>query len=58
MTALIGDYIIRGVNGEFYPRKPYIFHKIYSKYEVGVDTLSNVDNSSFDIKKFKEVIKK
>lgn len=58
MTALIGDYIIRGVNGEFYPCKPYIFHKIYSKYEGGVDTLSNVDNSSFDIKKFKEAIKK
>lgn len=33
MTALIGDYIIRGVDGEFYPYKPYIFHKIYSKYE-------------------------
>ena len=32
MTALIGDYIIRGVDGEFYPYKPYIFKKIYSKY--------------------------
>ncbi len=25
----IGDYIIKGVNGEFYPCKPDIFHKTY-----------------------------
>lgn len=25
MTAQLGDYIIRGVNGEFYPCKPDIF---------------------------------
>jgi len=30
MTGDIGDYIIKGVNGEFYPCKPYIFHKTYS----------------------------
>lgn len=24
-----GDYIIRGINGEFYPCKPDIFHKTY-----------------------------
>lgn len=24
-----GDYIIRGVHGEFYPCKPDIFHKTY-----------------------------
>lgn len=24
-----GDYIIKGVNGEFYPCKPDIFHKTY-----------------------------
>lgn len=29
MTAEVGDYIIRGVNGEFYPCKPDIFHKTY-----------------------------
>jgi len=29
MTALIGDWIIRGVNGEFYPCKPDIFEKTY-----------------------------
>jgi len=29
MTASVGDWIIRGVNGEFYPCKPDIFEKIY-----------------------------
>ena len=29
MLANIGDYIIQGVNGEFYPCKPDIFHKTY-----------------------------
>jgi len=29
MTANPGDWIIKGVNGEFYPCKPDIFEKIY-----------------------------
>lgn len=29
MRASVGDYIIRGVNGEFYPCKPDIFEKTY-----------------------------
>lgn len=29
MTASIGDYIIRGISGEFYPCKPDIFNKTY-----------------------------
>jgi hypothetical protein len=29
MTAKPGDYIIKGVNGEFYPCKPDIFEKTY-----------------------------
>lgn len=29
MTANIGDYIVKGVNGEFYPVKPEIFEKTY-----------------------------
>lgn len=29
MTAQVGDYIIEGVNGEFYPCKPDIFAKTY-----------------------------
>ena len=29
MTASIGDYIIEGLNGEYYPCKPDIFKKSY-----------------------------
>lgn len=32
MEASVGDYIIRGVNGEHYPCKPDIFHKTYYVY--------------------------
>lgn len=31
MTISKGDYVIRGVNGEFYPCKPDIFEKTYEK---------------------------
>lgn len=31
MKASVGDYIIKGVNGEFYPCKPDIFHKTYEE---------------------------
>lgn len=33
MIAPVGDWIIRGVNGEFYPCKPDIFEKTYEKLE-------------------------
>lgn len=33
MEAKVGDYIIKGVSGEFYPCKPDIFAKTYE--EVG-----------------------
>jgi len=33
MTARMGDYIIRGVKGEFYPCKPDIFEATYEKVE-------------------------
>lgn len=29
MNATINDYIVKGVNGEFYPVKPDIFNKTY-----------------------------
>jgi hypothetical protein len=29
MVAQKGDYIIKGVKGEFYPCKPYIFEETY-----------------------------
>lgn len=33
MAASVGDWIIRGVNDEFYPCKPDIFAKTYKKVE-------------------------
>ena len=33
MSASSGDYIICGVNGEFYPCKPDIFEKTYEAVE-------------------------
>lgn len=34
MTVSLNDFIIKGVNGEFYPCKPDIFEKTYEKVEV------------------------
>ena len=31
MTAVVGDYIIKGVPGEFYPCKPDIFEATYEQ---------------------------
>lgn len=33
MTVSDGDYIIKGVQGEFYPCKPDIFHETYEIVE-------------------------
>lgn len=33
MKAKAGDWIIKGVNGEFYPCKPDIFDKTHEPYE-------------------------
>lgn len=33
MECTKGDYVIKGVNGEFYPCKPDIFEKTYEKCE-------------------------
>lgn len=33
MIVGIGDYIIKGINGEFYPCKPDIFKKTYEEVE-------------------------
>lgn len=34
MHASVGDYIIKGVDGEFYPCKPDIFEKTYDRVEI------------------------
>lgn len=36
MTASLGDWIIKGVNGEFYPCKPDIFEKTYERIQESV----------------------
>ena len=36
-TVNLGDYIIRGVKGEFYPCKPDIFALTYDKVESDAD---------------------
>ena len=33
MMASVGDFIIKGVNGEFYPCKPDIFAKTYERVD-------------------------
>jgi len=33
MEASVGDYVIKGVNGEFYPCKPDIFKKTYEEVD-------------------------
>ncbi len=33
MRVSQGDFIIKGLRGEFYPCKPDIFHDSYDKYE-------------------------
>jgi len=33
MVASLGDWVIKGVNGECYPCKPDIFEKTYEKVE-------------------------
>jgi hypothetical protein len=34
MQADMGDYVIKGVENEFYPCKPEVFHKIYESIEI------------------------
>ena len=38
MTASLNDYIIKGVNGEFYPCKPDIFEQTYEQVSKRNDT--------------------
>lgn len=37
MTANLGDWIIKGVKGEFYPVKPDIFKETYDLVSEGTD---------------------
>ena len=41
MRADIGDYVIKGVKGEFYPCKPDIFEMSYEEVEKSEEIKSN-----------------
>lgn len=44
-TASMGDYIIKGVKGEFYPCKPDIFEMTYEKLDELNERSGDVDNN-------------
>lgn len=47
MQANVGDWIIEGVNGEFYPCKPDIFAKTYDAAESTTQHLDGITESEF-----------
>lgn len=49
MRATPGDYIIRGVQGEFYPCKPDIFAKTYDVTEVGPVSTHDIGGAEVDL---------
>ena len=62
MRANLGDFIIKGVQGEFYPCKPDIFEQTYEKPQKGDCTLNLkefIGTEKYSIKElplFKELI--
>ena len=50
MKGKIGDYIIKGVNGEFYPCKPDIFAKTYEEVTEQLTTLMGLNISNMEDK--------
>lgn len=53
MRAGIEDWIIKGVNGEFYPCKPDIFEKTYTKFEE-----SHIGRMKIEVQELEEKYKK
>ena len=54
MTASLGDYIIKGVNGEFYPCKPDIFEKTYASEDL-IGTLSDGYHTFDELYEFRKM---
>lgn len=48
MKASVGDYIIKGVKGEFYPCKPDIFEQTYDCVETPLDRMWREINELVD----------
>jgi hypothetical protein len=55
MTADKGDYIIKGIKGEFYPCKPDIFELTYEKVELSNRHKNALKNTFPDLEIQKEV---
>lgn len=53
MEAKKGDWIIKGINGEFYPCKPDIFEKTYTKFEE-----SHIGRMKIEVQELEEKYKK
>jgi hypothetical protein len=53
MAAVIGDWIIKGVNGEFYPCKPDIFEKTYAIMGMDTELSISVDRIIAELSKDK-----
>ena len=51
MDALPGDWIIRGIRGEFYPCKPDIFVATYSPASTFNRPMSNIDKQALNQEK-------
>ena len=56
MKANIGDYIIKGVKGEFYPCKPDIFEMTYEPVNCYMEELQSVYNQITNILKENNVL--
>ena len=50
MTANVGDYIIKGVKGEFYPCKPDVFEATYDEYNEQQDNNHTSKPSNFSLR--------
>jgi len=49
MKASIGDYIIKGINGEFYPCKPDIFKKTYEEPNSNVFNIDITESNIIEL---------
>ena len=56
MKANIGDYIIKGVKGEFYPCKPDIFEMTYEPVNCYMEELQSVYNQIINVLKENNVL--
>ena len=53
MSARVGDFIIKGVGGEFYPYKPEIFAKTYEEI-IEIDLEMQPQEYEDEIRKYEE----